>query len=100
MRLNSQQIAMIAQTLRQHFGEQSLILLFGSRVRDDARGGDIDLYVEPELDEPDQIADARIDALVQLKQLLGEQKIDLVIKRQQAAMLPIHEIAKQTGVRL
>lgn len=100
MRLNPQQIDIIGRTLRHFFGEQSRILLFGSRVRDDARGGDIDLYIEPELDDPDEIVEARLNALVQLRRLLGDQKVDLVIKRRQAVVLPIHEIAKQTGVSL
>lgn len=75
-------------------------MLFGSRVNDNALGGDIDLYIEPEIIDPDAVVDARLNALVQLHKALGEQKIDLVINRRQGTTLPIYEVAKRTGVVL
>lgn len=75
-------------------------MLFGSRVNDNALGGDIDLYIEPEIIDPDAVVDARLNALVQLHKALGEQKIDLVINRRQGTALPIYEVAKRTGVVL
>ena len=29
------------------FGRQTIVTLFGSRVKDDKKGGDIDFYIEP-----------------------------------------------------
>ena len=100
MRLEDVECRVIADTLRKRFGEQSRIWLFGSRVDDEARGGDIDIYLEPEIQEPDAIVDARLEALVELKQRLGDQRIDLVIHRASAREVPIHAIARETGVLL
>ena len=100
MRLTQDQVKKISGTLREHFGNQSLIYLFGSRLDDQARGGDIDIYLEPELSDADLIAKAMIKAKVMLYQQLGEQKIDLVINRHQSPVLPIYEHALSTGVQL
>lgn len=100
MRLSQSQKSIISNTLREHFGQNSRIMLFGSRVDDQAKGGDIDLYIEPEPMQPDQLVEARLKALVALHRQLGEQKIDLVINRKTATQLPIYQIAQQTGVPL
>ena len=47
MRLTSSQIEYIRQTTRENFGAGASVWLFGSRVDDARRGGDVDLYVEP-----------------------------------------------------
>jgi predicted nucleotidyltransferase len=100
MRLTEQQRVVIKQTLLKHFGAASELRLFGSRVDDNARGGDIDLYIEPEIQQPDDIVEAKLNALVELHRQLGEQKIDLVINREQGVSLPIYQEAKETGVLL
>lgn len=100
MRLTQQQQATIQAVLRRHFGSNSQIRLFGSRADDTAKGGDIDLYIEPDIQSPDQIVAARLNALVELHLALGEQKIDLLVRRQQGPELPIHRHAQETGVSL
>ncbi|NRQ42217.1 nucleotidyltransferase domain-containing protein [Rheinheimera sp. YQF-2] len=100
MRLTDQQQEIIKQVLLKHFGKGSELRLFGSRADDNARGGDIDLYIEPELRAADDIVEARLNALVELHMALGEQKIDLVINRKAGTVLPIYKIAKETGIRL
>lgn len=100
MRLTEQQQEIIKQVLLKHFGKGSELRLFGSRTDDNARGGDIDLYIEPELRAADDIVEARLNALVELHLALGEQKIDLVINRKSGTVLPIYKIAKETGIRL
>ncbi|KKO47836.1 DNA polymerase III subunit beta [Arsukibacterium sp. MJ3] len=100
MRLTEQQLKIIKQVLLKHFGRHSELRLFGSRADDSTRGGDIDLYIEPELQTADDIVDARLNALVELHMALGEQKIDLVINRKAGTVLPIYKIAKDTGIRL
>lgn len=100
MRLSAKQRDLITAVLHEKFGAASQIWLFGSRVDDTRRGGDIDLYIEPELQDPEALVDARIAALVELHQHLGEQKIDLVIKRKQAPMQLIHRVARSEGVHL
>jgi len=100
MRITELQRGVIKQTVLKYFGTGSELRLFGSRVDDSARGGDIDLYVEPEIQEVDAIMEAKLGTLRVLHQLLGEQKIDLVINRKVGKMLPIYKIAKEMGVAL
>lgn len=100
MRLTEQHQQIIKRVLLKHFGKGSELRLFGSRADDSARGGDIDLYIEPELLNADDIVEARINALVELQLALGVQKIDLVINRKTGTVLPIYQIAKATGIRL
>jgi predicted nucleotidyltransferase len=70
------------------------IYLFGSRVDDQARGGDIDLLVlSKRIDFM-----AKLDLLALLHQRLGEQKIDLMIESDTAH--PLARIAVETGIRL
>ncbi|WP_302139201.1 nucleotidyltransferase domain-containing protein [Halomonas alkalicola] len=100
MRLTDHEHSAIAAVLKRHFGDDAVIWLFGSRVDDSARGGDIDLLVETTLNDPDEIVEAKLAALVELYQRIGEQKIDLVIQRPHGVSLPIHRIAHETGVTL
>ena len=46
MRLTPSQHSAIRTTATEIFGEDVIIWLFGSRVDDDKRGGDIDLLIE------------------------------------------------------
>jgi predicted nucleotidyltransferase len=72
------------------------IYLFGSRVDDDRRGGDIDLFVESSF---------RIDLM---QRLLLEYRIasacdtqvDLLIKSPDDEDTPIYRIARKNGVKL
>lgn len=53
MRLTDHEVAAIKAAAREAFGETAVVRLFGSRVDDSLRGGDIDLHVEvdPPVDE-------------------------------------------------
>jgi uncharacterized protein len=46
MRLKLKDVEFIKQTARDYFGKEAKIYLFGSRVSDHKKGGDIDLYIE------------------------------------------------------
>jgi len=48
MRLSAEDIAAIRRLVQARFGAGAGIRLFGSRLDDSARGGDVDLYVEPD----------------------------------------------------
>ncbi len=101
MRLSEQQCSIIRNAVAENFGLDANVWLFGSRVDDSKRGGDIDLYIEAATDDADEIVEAKLRFLVALYKQLGEQKIDAVIRRPGfKENLPIYEIAKQTGVKL
>lgn len=99
MRITSQAQAAIIQTFQNFFSADDHIWLFGSRVDDTKRGGDIDLYIETQENDTRKLHDQKIKFLVNLEKKIGEQKIDVVIKTPQK-ILPIHEEARKTGVLL
>lgn len=100
MRLSAEQVAAIKQETEHFFGAQAEVWLFGSRVDDNQRGGDVDLYVQSGMRDADQLAAARFAFLARLKRRIGDGKIDLVLQREGGEALPIYELAKQQGVRL
>lgn len=95
MRLTEQQQRAIVDTFLEVF-ERGELFLFGSRTDGAAKGGDIDLYVKP--DNPQALGEKRIAYLARLKRKIGEQKIDLVIKRE--PLREIDRIATQEGISL
>ncbi|MFT6031248.1 MAG: putative nucleotidyltransferase [Oleiphilaceae bacterium] len=100
MRLSEQERLTLKRTIRQYFGENTSILLFGSRADDTKKGGDIDIYIECDTLSSDEVVNAKINALLELYKTLGEQKIDLVINRKNGFSLPIYDLAKREGVPL
>ncbi|MGE4341443.1 MAG: nucleotidyltransferase family protein [Pigmentiphaga sp.] len=99
MRLTAEQAAIIRQSARTSFGPQARVWLFGSRVDDNKRGGDIDLLVKPDQGMSDSLLLRKIRFLSQLERAMGEQKIDVVIEYEHDPR-PIVEIARQTGIEL
>ena len=101
MRLSPDQIQAIKTAAYDVLGEGVQVLLFGSRVDDSRKGGDIDLYIQGlQLDlQAQQLAKARF--LAKLKQAIGEQRIDVVFAPNPGEpMLPVHQSAQSTGVAL
>jgi hypothetical protein len=95
IRLSPQVITHIQHAFTQVFGHGE-VYLFGSRADEQQHGGDIDLYLIPE--DKQSIAMKKIDFLVALKRLIGEQKIDVIID--QGTDRLIDQLARQTGVLL
>lgn len=99
MRLTQREIDIIVKTVRADLGEAARIWLFGSRTDDEARGGDIDLYVEV----PGHFAHEarRVAALTAALQLrLGERKMDILLRGEDDPCIAIHALAKSKGVEL
>lgn len=97
MRLTTEQVQFIKATITRHFGQEARVWLFGSRVDDARRGGDIDLYVEA----PAALADLfmqRIRCLGELKEGLPY-PVDLVLADTSRSRA-IDRIAKAQGVLL
>ena len=95
MRLTDDEIIAIKTSFATAFGEGD-VHVFGSRVDNDARGGDIDLYLCPKV--VDNEFKQKIDFLVELKGMIGEQKIDVVVARDSERL--IEREARRTGIRL
>jgi len=75
MRLTDQQHAAIRQAVTESFGADALVWLFGSRVDDSQRGGDIDLLIKTSQMDINDMTRAEIGFLTRLQMTLGEQKI-------------------------
>lgn len=101
MRLTERESQEIRSAVSRHFGADAAVRVFGSRADDNKRGGDIDLYIETDMADADRIFRSEMAVLVDLNLTLGEQKIDLVVRRRgEPPTLPIHRVAKETGVLL
>ncbi|XSG85250.1 MAG: nucleotidyltransferase domain-containing protein [Methylohalobius sp. ZOD2] len=90
---------MIRQKVKSVFGHSSRVFLFGSRLDDAARGGDIDLYVEVDYILPNRAA-AASRLIAELQRVLGDQSIDVVLVDPSTKPQPMHEIARREGIAL
>ena len=99
MRLTPAQIDTIKSTAQAVLGEGAQVTLFGSRVDDDKKGGDVDLMVEVDqaVAEPALMA-ARVAS--RIERAMDGRKVDVLLKAPNLLELPIHRIAEQEGVRL
>ncbi len=99
MRLTTNEIEAIKACAKRFFGENALVRLFGSRIDDSAAGGDIDLHIEAETAE---LATLRNELAfsAELKEMVGEQRIDVVVRPPDYDPQPIDCIALETGVPL
>lgn len=96
MRLTDPQVQTIRNLVREAFGTDARVSLFGSRTDETAIGGDVDLLIEL----PAKTVLARELALVaKLEQQLG-QPVDVLTAWPGQRARPIVEIARLTGVQL
>lgn len=93
MRLkDSEQFAILSTV--QSLDKDARVYLFGSRVDDTKKGGDIDLLIMSEK----LTRDDKRTIKIKLYELLGEQKIDLVVAADVSE--PFVKLALETGVQL
>jgi len=90
MRLTKQQTEAIIQTVTRLAGMESAVYLFGSRLNDQAKGGDIDLFIES--DTPLSLID-RAQIKMELETQLSL-PIDIVSKVRGAVATPFQIIAQ------
>ncbi len=76
MRLKKNEIEKI-KTVITRYDRHADIYLFGSRVDDDKKGGDIDLLVFSNK----LTFNENLKIKIELKKILGDQRIDLIIRR-------------------
>lgn len=99
MRISEQTKAIIIDAAHHIFGLDVAVKVFGSRLNDQVRGGDIDLLIESEK----QVHQSRYKSLqlvARLQILLGDQAIDVLVVDPQTEKQPIHFEALNTGVAL
>jgi predicted nucleotidyltransferase len=99
MRLREKDRLTIKQAAREVFGDDVVVRLFGSRVDDALKGGDIDLHLEidPQPDGADRSARTFWSLL---QERLGEQQIDVVVSERGKPQRAIERIAYKEGVEL
>lgn len=101
MRLKTQEIEIIVQLTKKYFSEEAEVFLFGSRIFDTKKGGDIDLFINST--NKDLLnTENKFNFIVALKKSLGDRKIDIVLENNQketetayyksikATMQPLH----------
>jgi len=97
VRLENYEIEAIKKCFKEIFKEGELYI-FGSRIDDNKRGGDIDLYIIPkEKIIYSELFDKKIEFLGKLQEKIGEQKIDVIISKDKNR--PIEKEALK-GIRL
>ena len=96
MRITPEQIRTILAVVGEQAGPGARVVLFGSRVRDSGRGGDIDLLIESPT-PPNLRQRARIKLL--LEDALRT-PVDIVTKQKDAKPKPFQAIALMTGLPL
>ncbi len=97
MRIKKEDILQIKKITKVYFGDDAKVYLFGSRVDDNKNGGDIDLYIETGIKE--NIIQKKIKMIGKLQEILGEQKIDIVVNNFNSDRL-IYQIARNEGIAL
>lgn len=99
MRLSPEHVRLIRETIDVMLGSDARITLFGSRLYDDMRGGDVDLMIAI-AQRVDNVAllSARIAA--RLERLLGGRRVDVILVTPETAAQPIHKIAREQGISL
>ncbi len=96
MRLTPVQRQQLRQQLAQRVGEDCEFLVFGSRLRDDVKGGDLDLLVRSPRPVDDRVyTEALLGAVAE--RVMDGRKVDLLLIDPNTTLYPIHRAALQTG---
>jgi hypothetical protein len=101
VRLKPTQLDEIISSFKAYFENTDHLWIFGSRVDLQARGGDIDLYVETLETDIGLIYNRRTKFVVELCKKIGEQKVDVVIRLlKNDTHLAIYDEAIKRGIKL
>lgn len=99
MRLSQEQAGIIRSTIAAYFADPVTVRLFGSRLNDEALGGDIDLLVETSV-MVDRPAFSAAQLAAMLERRLDGRRVDVVLVTPATPEQPIHRLARQQGVVL
>ncbi|HXR08315.1 MAG TPA: nucleotidyltransferase domain-containing protein [Candidatus Acidoferrum sp.] len=95
MRLTASEISAIREEIVR-LDPKAEVYLYGSRVDDTARGGDVDLLVLSEILGFREVMRLRL----QILDRIGWQQLDLAVRRRDELNEPLAVMALETGVKL
>jgi len=99
MRLTTEERRRLRAIAERVFGPEVEVYVFGSRVNDDLRGGDVDVYcVIPE--HPPDLGRREARFQVEAEEALDGLRVDVVVRTPSTPVGTIHRHAERTGVRL
>ena len=99
MRLTEHQVQAIRDATIEVVEHAAPVWLFGSRVNESTRGGDVDLMVQ--LTEPvDDPASLMIKLATKVSKCMYGRKVDVLIDAPNLKHFPIHDLVKERGVLL
>jgi len=99
MRLTKQQAEAIQQVAAELAGDGARVRVFGSRLDDTARGGDLDLLLEL----PEPVANPALLAAsfsARVSRVMQGRNVDVLLAAPNLSRFPIHEIAFREGQEL
>ncbi|MFT3940288.1 hypothetical protein [Rhodopseudomonas sp.] len=99
MRLTDVEHAEIVSLAKKRFDQRAVVRLFGSRADDDRIGGDIDLHIQAESADLATLS-KELEFAAELKDRIGDQKIDVIVRRPGHDHRGIDDVAVLTGVVL
>ena len=98
VRLTPDEVRAIKDSAREAFGESAVVRLFGSRVDDNERGGDIDLLIE--VDEVQDELRQKWSFEERFWSLTEPRKVDVLVAVRGKQPGPFERIAYRDGVVL
>lgn len=96
MRLYENEISIIKNTILSYI-DDAKIILFGSRVFDDKKGGDIDICIETKYEIP---LSQKLKILTNLELSGIQRSVDLILKTPQTKDKPIFDTISKEGIVL
>lgn len=96
MRLNRQQIATVLSIAHEVMGDDATVTIFGSRLDDSRRGGDLDVLVETAQRPP---LLQRAELKLRLETAL-DMPVDIVARGRDAVPTPFQALAMARAMRL
>lgn len=99
MRLSDTDRRLLDRTLRETLGVDCEILVFGSRLDDAARGGDVDLLVQAAEPVARKAWTAALLA-ARAERVLSGRRVDVLLIDPESRLEPIHQSALAQGIPL
>ncbi len=99
MRIRPQDVCALRAAIYDAAPDAKAIRLFGSRLDDNARGGDVDLMIDFDnpIDDP-AVLSARL--AVRASRAMSNRKVDILLRAPNLMNSTIHQIALDEGVLL